>query len=334
MSAPTRTKAIVNPAAGNGRVRRVWPELLSRLLDRPLSVAWTTGPGDATLLTRRALQNGYDRIVAVGGDGTLNEVVNGFFDDGAPVQPNAVLVPVACGTGSDFSRTLEAMQPRDRAPNPRPEPHEIDVGLARFVGHDGLPVRRYFVNVASFGLGGVVVRSIRKIREQTRLTGAAAYFVAILRGLARHRPDRVQLSSERSPANDGDPTQNGPPAIVRDLRIRNVAVANGRFFGGGLQIAPSADLSDGLLDVVAIDDAAVPVLLRHAARFYRGRHYTLPCVTHETTRAVHAAPLDPVRPVWLDLDGEPVGRLPATFEVRPASLSVQPLLLHSAVPEP
>ena len=328
MSAPTRTKAIVNPAAGNGRVRQVWPGLLAHLIDQPVSVAWTTGPGDATLLTRRALQNGYDRIVAVGGDGTLNEVVNGFFDDGAPVRPAAVLVPVPCGTGSDFSRTLSAMGPQGRASNRRPEPHVIDVGLARFVGNDGLPVRRYFVNVASFGLGGVVVRSIRKIREQTRLTGTAAYLVAILRGLAQHRPDAVRLSTPPSYA------ENGSPATVRDLRIRNVAVANGRFFGGGLQIAPSAALSDGLLDVVAIDDAPVPALLRHAARFYRGRHYALPCVSHERTQSFHAAPLDPARPVWLDLDGEPVGRLPATFDVRPSSLCVQPLLPHGATLEP
>ena len=190
-----RTCAIVNPVAGGGRARRVWPRLLSRLLEvtTSLSVHWTMGPGTATALTRDALKGGMERIVAVGGDGTLHEVVNGFFENRTPVAPSAVLAFVPCGSGSDFRRTLGAPTGVEavrqlHSNHVRP----LDVLRVEYTTERGRSAHRYAVNVASAGVSGTVVRhfspSILPIPPRLRYLGAT------LRALATDRPVPVRLT--------------------------------------------------------------------------------------------------------------------------------------------
>lgn len=320
-----RTLVIVNPAAGNGRTRSAWPDLRPRVEASlgTVSVACTRSPGDATRRTHQALRDGVDRIVAVGGDGTLNEVVNGFFCNGAPLRPNAVLTPLPLGTGSDFCRML-GLSPGtalDTAASvlDRPRIRPVDLGRARFVADDGTPAARWFLNVASFGLGGAVTHLVDRLPLPPGLGGGARYLAAILCGLVTSGTHRVSVTVD--------------DAAWDLLAVREVAIANGAYVGGGLRIAPTAQVDDGWLDVVSVGALPVSTLLRHAVRFYRGAHLGLDGVRFARGRRIEAcpaptpnggtgsAPHDAVVP--LQLDGEPVGRLPATFTVVPGALRVQ-----------
>ncbi len=304
-----RTCAIVNPTAGRGRVRRIWPRLLSRLLaaTSSLSVRWTTGPGHATSLTRRALRDGCERIVVVGGDGTLHDVANGFFEDAAPIAPSAVLAFVACGSGSDFRRALGAptgIEAVRQMQSDRIRP--LDVLRVRYTTPGG-PALRYAINIASVGLSGTVVRHLSSgiLPVPPRLR----YFQAALRALVTDPPVRVRLTL------DG---RSLPPA-----RIRLVAVANGHAFAAGLPIAPTATPHDGRLDVTVLHDVPIPTLLRYAHRFYRGTHPSLPGVDTHRGRRLTVEPLSHQSPVWGEADGEPLGCLPFTVEVIPQALRMQ-----------
>jgi YegS/Rv2252/BmrU family lipid kinase len=305
-----RTCAIVNPVAGGGRVWRLWPRLLSRLLavTNSLSVRWTTEPGTATSHTRRALQDGFDRIVAVGGDGTLHEVVNGFFDEQSPITPSAVLVFVACGSGSDFRRTLGAptgVEAVQQLQSDRIQP--VDVLRMQYATEHGRRAQRYAINIASAGLSGTVVRRFSPgiLPAPTRLR----YLQAALRALATDRPAPVRLTL------DGDPL---PPS-----QVRLVAAANGHTFAAGLPIAPTATPHDGVFDVTVLHDVPIPTLLRHVHRFYLGTHLSLDGVSKYRGRRLIVEPLDDRRPVWVEADGEALGKLPLSVEVVPQALRVQ-----------
>ena len=305
-----KTCAVVNPVAGGGRVRRIWPRLLSRLLavTDSLSVRWTTESGTATSLTRRALQDGFERIVAVGGDGTLHEVVNGFFENQSPIAPSAVLAFVACGSGSDFRRTLgvptgvEAVQ---KLQSDRIQP--LDVLRVRYTTERGRRTQRYAINIVSAGLSGTVVRHFSPgvLPIPTRLR----YLQAALRALATDRPVPVRLTL------DGEPL---PPS-----QVRLVAAANGHTFAAGLPIAPTATPHDGVFDVTVLHDVPIPTLLRHVHRFYWGTHTSLDGVTTHRGRRLTVEPRNDRRPVWVEADGEALGKLPLSVEVVPQAIRVQ-----------
>jgi YegS/Rv2252/BmrU family lipid kinase len=307
---PTRTCAIVNPNAGGGRLRRQWPGLLRRLLaiTDGLSVQWTTGPRSATAQTRAALRNRFDRILAIGGDGTLHEVVNGFFEGRTAIAPEATLVHLPFGTGVDFRRSLDVPTGLPSvAQLTSPKVRRIDL-IRALVTTDTGPETRYVANIASFGLGGLVVQSMQHLQGSALVGGRLSYLGAILRGLAVHTPPLVDLAVD--------------DAWIGRVRIHNVAVANGHTFGGGLQIAPCARIDDGRLDVVVLRDLPIRTLLRHAHRFYRGTHPGLNGVEIATGQRVAALPVD-APPVPMDLDGESLGRLPAVFELVPDAIRVQ-----------
>ena len=305
-----RTCAIVNPVAGGGRVWRLWPRLLSRFLaiTDSLSVRWTSGSGTATALTRDALKSGVDRIVAVGGDGTLHEVVNGFFENQSPITPSAVLVFVACGSGSDFRRTLGAptgVEALQQLQSDRIQP--VDVLRVRYTTERGRRTQRYAINIVSAGLSGTVVRRFSPgvLPLPTRLR----YLQSTLRALVTDRPVPVRLTL------DGEPLPRH--------RVRLVAAANGHTFAAGLPIAPTATPHDGVFDVTVLHDVPIPTLLRHVHRFYLGTHTSLDGVSTYRGRRLTVEPLDDRRPVWVEADGEALGKLPMTVEVVPHALRLQ-----------
>lgn len=306
------TVVILNPSAGGSRAERLWP-MLRRTLDTTLgtyALRRTQGPGDAIRHTRTALRRGADRIVAIGGDGTLNEVVNGFFAADTPVQPEAVLAPISCGTGSDFRRSLGASRSPDAAVRTllQRRIRTVDVGRLQHATASGRDAVRYFLNVASLGLGGAVDQVVHTLPAKAQMGGRLAYLYAILYTLARYHNQPITLDVD--------------DATVYVGPICNVAVANGRFFGGGLQIAPDAQVDDGQLDVIVLGDLPRRALLRHARRFYQGSHLHLDGVLAFRGRRVTARPRTD-EPVRLDVDGEAMGRLPATFTVLPHALRIQ-----------
>jgi Sphingosine kinase and enzymes related to eukaryotic diacylglycerol kinase len=273
-----------------------------------LSVRWTTGPGIASSLTRSALKEGFERIVAVGGDGTLHEVVNGFFEEQSPIAPSAVLAFVACGSGSDFRRTLDAPTGVEAVGQLRSDHIQtLDVLRVQYTTERGRQAHRYAVNIVSAGLSGTVVR--RFSQGLLPVSPRLRYLQAAVRALITDRPTPVRLTL------DGGPL---PPT-----RARLVAAANGHTFAAGLSIAPTATPRDGLLDVTVLHDVPVASLLRRAHRFYLGTHTSLDGVSTHRGRRLIIDSLDDRRPTWVEADGEPLGRLPITVEVVPQALRVQ-----------
>ena len=307
--AKPRTVLVVNPSAQNGQLGRRWAELAADLRRElgSFEEAVTAAPGDATRLTRAALDAGADEVVAVGGDGTINEVVNGFFDGDQPIAPQAAFGILPFGTGGDFRKTVPI--PRDTRQAARllagRQTRTIDVGHLELTGEDGVTRTRIFLNIASFGMSGVVDDYVN--RASKRLGGRLSFMLATARAGLSYQNQRVRL------VFDGD--EQG----AADLTVNTVAVANGRYFGGGMFIAPHAELDDGAFDVVAMGDLGKLEFLRHGRKIYSGGHLGLDKVTHRRARLVRAEPID-AGPVRLDVDGETPGVLPATFRILPAAL--------------
>jgi YegS/Rv2252/BmrU family lipid kinase len=309
MVAP-RTVVVVNPNSQGGRLGKRWPELAD-LLQRqfPFDDVRTRGPGDATILVREALRAGAERIVAIGGDGTVNEVINGFFEHGVAIAPAASFALIPYGTGGDFRRSIEMPTETIEAAKVIAANHTrmIDVGKLDFVGTDGHPTSRMFANIASFGVSGVVDRLVN---ESGKKLGRLSFALATARATWSYKNQRVQLIF------DGDAQGRV------ETTINTVAVANGKYFGGAMMVAPNAELDDGLFDVVAMGDFGFGDLLKSGRRLYKGTHLGMDKVTARRARVVEAEPIDPNAIVELDVDGEPLGRLPARFELVPAAVKV------------
>lgn len=303
---------VVNPRAGAGRARARLPGLKAafREAGATFETVLTRGPGHATRLVREALSAGTAGVAVVGGDGTLNEAVNGFFTEGGePSAPGAWLGTLPCGTGGDFRKTLGltrdtgAMATHMMWARPRP----VDAGWLTFRDHQGRPASRAFINIASFGMGGLVDRKVNASPKW--MGGAAAFFVGSVRAMVEYKNRRVRITID-----DDAP---------RDTDVVNVAVANGRFFGGGMQIAPEAKIDDGLFDVVGLEGMTRIQQATMAPHLYRGSILSYPGVTHRRARRVVAEAQDWGGPVLLDVDGEAPGGLPATFEIRPGAIQLR-----------
>jgi YegS/Rv2252/BmrU family lipid kinase len=269
-----------------------------------MDVRRTNRPGHATELARAAVQTGTSTVVAVGGDGTLNEIANGFLDGtGRPWNREARLAVFSVGTGADFVKTFPS--PREAEGVAKRivggECRTIDVGLCEFVDA-GSPRARYFVNVAEFGSGGAVVDRVNRMTKI--LGGKMSFLIAILRTLPRYQNTLVSYEADGAPA--------------QEVRMNDVVVANGRYFGAGLMPAPFADLSDGLLDVVIIGDIDFKTARRNLPLLRRGEHLSLDEVTAFRCRELRVRSNEEM----IDLDGEFVGRHPTRFAVLPGVLPI------------
>ncbi|MAQ13525.1 MAG: transcriptional regulator [Sandaracinus sp.] len=311
MSDAEELPVVVNPRAGAGKAQRRLPTLVATLQAhgaRPV-VHPTEGPGHATELVRDLLRGGAPGVAVVGGDGTVNEAVNGFFDDeGRAVAPGAWLGPLPCGTGGDFRKTVgipedtAAMATRLVTTEPRP----LDVGWITFVDHQGRPAQRAFLNVASFGIGGMVDRLVNESPKW--VGGRAAFFMGTLRALTKYRNRLVRFR-----VDDG---------AAREARVVNVVIANGQYFGGGMHIAPEAVIDDGLFDFVSLERQGMMEQLTLTKALYDGSLLQAEGVWSARGKKLVAEPLEGL-PVELDVDGEAPGCLPATFELRSGVLSLR-----------
>ncbi|MGB8507662.1 MAG: diacylglycerol kinase family protein [Pyrinomonadaceae bacterium] len=304
---------IVNPASAGGATGDAWPGIASELRRHfgPFSCAFTKGSRDAVEIARREAVAGRTLIIACGGDGTISEVANGILQSGA----DAELGILPSGTGGDFRRTLKLpARTADAALALRQgRARRMDVGRVSFVNGEGAGESRYFLNVASFGMGGAV---IERVKENSSLPGRSARLLggklsfaaaAFQTAITFTKPSvRVQL--------DG--------GLESRLVVANFCVANAQYFGGGMRVAPEAKINDGLFDVVAIGDLSPLSILTNSYRVYLGTHLGMSEVRHTRARKVSAkaAGTDGVK---LEVDGELVGTLPADFEIIPGALRVR-----------
>ncbi len=305
---PTKTFMVVNPRSANGQTGKRWTELAAEARGRlgEFGHAFTKGPMDAASLTRKALEEGYRCVVAVGGDGTINEVVNGFFADGKPVVSGGVLGVIPRGTGGDFRKTFgwtldlgEALA-RLAADATRP----LDVGLLEYTTPAGGKATRYFANICSFGVSGAVDSEVNK--SSKALGGKLSFMIASVKALARYTDRKVRIAAD-----------GGAP---EEVSVTTLAVANGRYFGGGMMVAPDANPSDGLFDITIWSGYGLTDFALRSKRIYDGSH-----TRWSRTRTFRCKSLvaESAEEVLLDVDGEQPGRLPCKMTMLPAAILIK-----------
>lgn len=304
---PPEFHAIVNPASGNGRTGRRWPELARRIRGLGLSLheRCTTGPGDATRITRELLAAGAREIVAVGGDGTVNEIANGFFDETNAAAPGAVLSIIPCGTGRDLSRSLGIRTVEDAAVLlANGKACAIDVGRVTF--RDGDEMRsRYFVNIADVGLGAETAALIN--RSSKVLGGMMAYLIGATRTILAFHGHHVTVDIDGIRVHDG--------------RAGMVVLANGRYHAGGMFLAPAASLVDGQFEILVLHDVPKPMLLGSLLpRVYSGKHIGHPAVSCWRGRCVEVRS---EATLLFEADGEQLGTTDLSAVIVPAALAIR-----------
>lgn len=298
---------IINPVSANGKTRSNWPQIKATLEQTGLAfdTAFTTGRLDATYIAREALKNGYETIVSVGGDGTLNEVANGFFDNDVMINESSQLGIIAGGTGGDFIRTLS--YPKDFAAAcqviARGQTRAIDLGKMNYTNNQGQAVTSYFINIAGFGLDGAVVDRVN--RTSKFFGGFLSFLYGTIAGTLEFHSFPLTLEV------DGQLVYEGMTTVV--------TVANGQYFGGSMQIAPGAVLDDGIFEIVIVEGLTKGRLLKCLPAIYSGAHGQFPEVRFLQGTRVRA--ISPQR-VLLDMDGEQPGILNAEFSILPRALNI------------
>ncbi len=300
----TRAVMIVNPASANGRTARQLPEIARKAVEHGLDVdvVTTEARDHATQLAREAADAGAELVVAVGGDGTVSEVVNGLM---AAAGPRPDLAVVCRGSGCDLIRSFGIPKDSDRALAIAAGGHTatLDVGVVEYTGHDGRPASRHFANIASAGMTGIAADRVNRSGKPLGATVAFAW--AAIATFVGYRNSRFRVEI------DGRPI---------DQVCNNVIVANCRYFAGGMKILPMADPGDGKLDVLVWGDVSKSDLARNLHRLYRGTH-----VDHPKAHIVRATrvTVTPETALPIEVDGEQPGTTPATFTLVPSALRLR-----------
>jgi YegS/Rv2252/BmrU family lipid kinase len=302
-----KTTFIVNPNSANGATGREWPRLSSTASERlgTIETRMTTGPEHATVLTREALGSGSEIVVCVGGDGTLNEVVNGFIDEGGVAPEGALLGFIPRGTGCDFVKSISIPCEPDKAMSSilNRRSRLIDLGRMTYRTPAGGTSCRYFHNLVSFGLGGEVDD---RVNRTTKVFGGFISFIwATVISILRYDRKLIRLCVD--------------DVFDREVSAWNVAVANGRYFGGGMLVAPGAEPDDGLFQVTVVGDLNLMQVFLNLHNLYNGKVYDVDKVTGLTGKRIRA---DSPQRVLIDMDGEQPGELPAEIEVVPSALRI------------
>ena len=298
---------IVNPKSRGGATGRRWPAIEAKLRDAlgAIEIERTRGPRDAERIAREGVRAGAEVVIAAGGDGTTSEVVAGILGAGLGSYTEVALLPL--GTGGDLARGLGLAGSLDdaiaRIAGGKSRP--IDAGRAQFTTRDGRELTTHFINIASLGVSGLVTQLVNDAPKT--FGGRVSFFLGTVRAIARWRAVPVTLRL------DG--------AVVHEGPLHLAAVANGRYFGGGMHVAPEARFDDGVFDLVVFrGDGGKGRLLRKFPLIYSGRHLTLADVTQHRGVVVEASSN---AELWLEIDGEPLGRAPARFACLPGALRLR-----------
>jgi diacylglycerol kinase (ATP) len=303
-----KTRFIVNPKSAAGKTGKQWKEIsqpVRQTFGKDADPVFTERPMHAVQLARESVLEGFKSIIAVGGDGTINEVLNGLFENEQLLQDDVALGVLEMGTGGDFVRSLnmpyrweEAIQYLKQA-----TPRKIDIGKATYQSTDGTKATRHFINICDFGIGGAVVE--RTNRTTKRFGGKMTFLWSILITLLQYKNQEIRYKL------DDGAWQTG--------KFNNFIIANGRYFGGGLNPAPRAQIDDGLFDAVFFGDIGRIDAIKNLSNLRKGTHLKHAKISVTHARAIEAASDNPV---YIDMDGEFVGTIPIWVEILPKRLSL------------
>lgn len=305
-----KPQIIINPESDRGRTGKRWQSIKEALSTffKEYKYEFTEKPSHATEISRSAIKEGAELIVGVGGDGTMNEIANGFFENKTLINPETSLGIVPSGTGSDFSRSLNiptnlknAMEIITEAPVSR-----IDTGRVKYQSHEGEDKERFFLNITDFGIGGEVVH--RMTLKQAR-KNSSSYLKSLVSTFIHYKNKKLRIKID------------GQELPVDEYMVG--AVANGRIFGKGMKIAPEAKLDDGFFDVVLVKGMKVLEFCRNVWRIYSGTHLSHPKIDLIRGRHIEVFPdAEEEQDVLIEVDGEQVGKVPVSFDIFPSTFSV------------
>lgn len=310
-----RPLVILNPNSQGGKTGARSDELI-RVIEHYLGdveVARTARPRHAVDLAEQAANSAREVVIAIGGDGTIHEVVNGLMR----AKERGLVVPklgiVGQGTGGDFRRSLGLEHRLDRYCQVIADgrTRAVDVGRLRYRAEDGAEAKAFFINILGIGLGGLVDRYITKSKRP--FGGTAAYFTSTVQALAKSEVGVLRCRA----------TFRGE-VVEHRISTRTLAICNGRYFGGGMEVAPMATLDDGVFHVVSLGDAPKLEFFFSSLSIYRGKHVELPkvqvfpCESLEVELENRRIQAD----FPLDVDGEPLGLLPLRVDLLPRALEV------------
>ncbi len=301
----SETVFLVNPASANGSTRGAWPEIAHRAAAAGLEgeTLLSEGPGGIAKVAERAAGMGAKKVVVVGGDGTVNEAVNGLLRAGAGKEVELAVIPR--GTGTDFVRTFRISTNLDRAIALARDGavRSIDAGQVSYRAWDGSEQTSFFANIASAGMSGAV--AMRANSTSKALGGKASFLWATLAVFARWKNVQVSIDVDEE---------------HREGSMLDVIVANCEWLGGGMHMTPNAKPDDGLFDVLLIGDVTKRDLVQTLPKIYRGTH--LPHPKAEELRG-STVRVDAQTPLPIELDGEQPGTTPAAFQVVPDALRLR-----------
>lgn len=314
----SKVHVVANPRSAGGATSRRWDELLAALnraitpvTGSPVDVSLTSAPWDAARLTAQALKDGADQVIAVGGDGTIHECINGFFENGHLINEDAVLAILPAGTGGDYRRTFGLPTDIEQAADicARGDARSVDLGRISYVADDGSKETRYFNNIASFGLSGVVDRAVNRASWPKLLGGKFTFAWCTFWAALRYAPPPIRIKMDER--------------YDEVFNVGTGAVAIGQYFGGGMHMAPMSEPDDGVFDVIIMTDTTLKDLVGGDGDIYKGTHIQSPKVIATRTRSLLALPVDEKAEILLDIDGESPGRLPASFEIIPKAIRLR-----------
>jgi len=298
--------AIVNPNAGNGKGKKDWARISNdlRKLDLNFTENFTDCKGHAIILAKDAINAGFRKFICIGGDGTLNEIVNGAFEQKACGTNDLTLGLIPVGTGNDWGRMFGIPLNYEGASriikNGMTTPH--DIGLVNF--YNGKEKQqRYFINIAGLGFEAVVVKRTNYQKDKGK-SGKAIYFYNLLMSLLSYTNTEAEVIAD---------------GITSNAKIFSLNVGNGRYCGGGMRQTPFASPLDGLLDVTVINGMGKIEIIRNLKILYNGKILEHPKVTGYKCRNLRVTS-DSV--LYIEADGESLGHLPAEFSIIPSAINI------------
>lgn len=299
--------AVVNPVSADGKTGRVWPDLADYFFDKeiPIIPVRTEYPQHSVNIVRKALELGYENIMSVGGDGTANEVVNGFFRDGRLINPKARLIIFSRGTGSDFIKSLGIDNSKREILKIIRDGRKkmVDIGEVSYRRYNGNKAQRYFINISDAGIGGATV--LRVNNSSKYFGGILTYLFGIFKTLFlyNNRNFRLRIDGKK----------------VLDRKVNSIIVANGSYFAGGMKIAPEAVIDNGLFNIVVLGDLTKVEIILNLYKAYSGSHLGHPKIAKYQGKDIF---IETDQETFLNIDGESAGKLPARFRIFPAKLPV------------
>lgn len=294
---------IVNPIAGAGKTTKNWPHIKELLQSLGLDFEYvlTEAPGHAIELAQSAAKKGCKLIVSVGGDGTISEVVNGLYE--ANSLKDVMLGIISTGTGADYIRTIGIPRAYDEACQRliNPKTRIVDLGIVECTGSSG-KIKRLFVNFAGLGFDAEIVRATTQTYKA--MGAMASYLMGLLSTVVSYQNREVSIII------DGK---------AEERKVVTVLMSHGKYAGGGMMTTPDANPSDGLFDVLIVDNMTKPDLIWSLPRIYKGTHLTHPKVLVKRVREIE---IRPKLRMCIQADGDLIGEAPARFQVLSAALSV------------